>query len=54
MNTESEQYYFFENLKIVEKNLRELNCFYFKVSYTLKQFFRGLVVGSCLHLTSVK
>ena len=31
-----EHYYFFEKLKIMNKNSRKLNCFYVKVSYALK------------------
>ena len=33
-------YYFFEKLKIVEKQLCKLNCSYGKVSHTLKIIFQ--------------
>ena len=34
-----QHYYFFEKLKIVEKQLGKLNCSYGKVSHTLKPKF---------------
>ena len=36
---------FVEKLKIVEKQLYKLNCFYGKVSHTLKSFSRIYFVG---------
>ena len=38
----SRHYYFSEKLKIVEKNLRKLNCSYGIVSHTLKGVYQAL------------
>ena len=37
----SRHYYFFEKLKIMEKQLCKLNCSYSKVSHTFKCNFNG-------------
>ena len=45
----SQHYYFFEKLKIVEKQLCKLNCSYGKVSHTLKDSKKVLAAstGDC-------